>query len=260
VRAPFKLTTELGLAVLTCSLVLLGVGVAVYGKEMGPHVIATVAGILGEAALVVLVLDRIARAQEKRDWRFVRQTIGQRMAACVVDVVRLCGVKWSPRAYAANIDRYREFVGIADLHLADLRSNVEGLALGAEPRDYDTARWVELRLAWLVQQARQLPGQPTPPTYDLTVLSETATAISAFLERDPGFASNMASASEGVAKMRLEAPLDVDRFWSARMTAQSQLLTSPMQEHMTARGIWFDISGELAVRYFALDAALLKSL
>ena len=36
-----------------------------------------------------------SQAQEARDWAFVRHTVGQRMAAAMVDVMRLAGTRWS---------------------------------------------------------------------------------------------------------------------------------------------------------------------
>jgi hypothetical protein len=112
---------------------------------MGPHIYATVAGVFAEAALVVLVLDQIARNHERHEWPSVRRAVGVRMAASMVDIVRLLLVQWSPIAYHGNHTRHGEFVEIADLHLSDLRSNLQSLALGAEPRDYLDARRIELR-------------------------------------------------------------------------------------------------------------------
>lgn len=84
-RTAPRLTVAFGAAAFMTATALFIIGAAVYGHEMGPAIIASVAGIFAEAALVVLLLDRIARVQEARDWAFVRHTVGQRMAAAMVE-------------------------------------------------------------------------------------------------------------------------------------------------------------------------------
>ena len=74
-----------GLLVLLLSAGLAALSFVVYGEEMGPHILATIIGILGEAALVVLVLDRMAKSQERREWRFTGTVVSRGVAACMVD-------------------------------------------------------------------------------------------------------------------------------------------------------------------------------
>jgi hypothetical protein len=134
---------QFGVLALIGALASIALGFIFKTHEMAPHVYATGAAILAEAALVIFVLDRLAQAERQREWAFVSRVVGRRMAACMVDVLRLCCVSWSSVAFKANIGRYSEFRGIAGLHFADLRSSLEGLAIGAEPRDYERARTIE---------------------------------------------------------------------------------------------------------------------
>ena len=53
-----------GLLALLLSAGLAALSFVVYGEEMGPHIFAAIIGILGGAALVVLVLDRMAKFTE----------------------------------------------------------------------------------------------------------------------------------------------------------------------------------------------------
>src|SRR5690349_10481796 len=115
----------LGFLALLSSAGLAALSFAVYGEEMGPHIFATIIGILGEAALVVLILDRMAASQKQREWRFVGAVVSHGVAACMVDLTRLYGVRWDLESYHVNSNRYSEFVQILRLHLANLRSNLE---------------------------------------------------------------------------------------------------------------------------------------
>jgi hypothetical protein len=83
----------LGLLALLLSVGLVALSFVVYGAEMGPDIFATAIGVLGEAALVVLVLDRMTNSQRRREWRFVGIVVSQGVAACLVDLTRLYGIR-----------------------------------------------------------------------------------------------------------------------------------------------------------------------
>jgi hypothetical protein len=255
-RPQTKLTVTFGAASFVLAVGLFATGAAVYGRDMGPAVFGGIAGIFAEAALVVLLLDRVVRLQEARDWAFVRETMGDRMAAAMVDVMRLAGIRWSALALKANRDRHAEFVGLAEVHLADLRSNLEGLALRAEPADYRAARRVELRLAWLLRSLRPEPREAVVPGPEWPIVVDTAQAISAFLRIDdspmsvPGLRHDSAPSSQSQTQL-------MDAFWIERMHMQQQIHDLDTGT-VASRGILFDIDGDLAVSYFALDAALIE--
>jgi hypothetical protein len=254
----------MGIVALVCAALIFACGAIVYGGAMGPHAFATAAAILAEAALVLLVLDRVQTAQQHRDWRFVRQLVGQRMVAAMVDVVRLCNVRWNAIVLEANIERYPEFLRLAELHLADLRSNLEGLALAAEPADYEHARRIETRLGWLVRYLYERPPTASTPGAELPVVESTATLIRRYLlsGNDPTVALAFSSASEVVsanvdAHRGVRFAVQSDAFWQARMEAQTRLIDR--RDPPTALpGILYDIDGDLAMSYFAVDCLLLE--
>lgn len=248
--------TIFGLCALLVALTLFSVSYLIYDDEIGPHIYATLAGVFAEAALVVLVLDQISRNQERREWSFVRRAVGERIAAAMVDVMRLFVVRWSPMAYEANNARYDEFVTVAELHLADLRSNLQSLALGAEPRDYREARRIELRLAWLIRYLRVGTASPTHPDRELLfVVTETARLTKNFLHRESRYAPTLATAAQTVARTRV---VDADAFFTARQEAQATVSQLEVGDSRSPSGIMFDVEGELALKYFAIDSSLLE--
>jgi hypothetical protein len=248
---------QLGMSALALAAILVTVGFLLFGKDMGPHTIATAAGILGEAALVVLVLDRMANSQRKREWNFVGAVVSHGVAACMVDVVRLCCIRWSPQAYGANIARYGEFVQIARLHIMNLRSNLEGLALGAEPESYKQARRIEFRLAWLADYLSNIPGKPAKPGVELHLVDSTIKLIGQFFRttNEVEFATVSSMVTSVIAAddpiRSPEGPgKAADEFFAARMRAQNEIL----RRHPAGEtGIWYDIDQELAPIYFAID-------
>jgi hypothetical protein len=255
-RHQTKLTFMFGAASFVLAVGLFATGAAVYGRDMGPAILGGIAGIFAEAALVVLLLDRIVRSQEARDWAFVRETMGERMAAAMVDVMRLAGIRWSELALNANRDRHAEFVEVAEVHLADLRSNLEGLALRAEPGDYRAARRVELRLAWLLRILRPEPDEAVVPGPEWPIVIDTARAITAFLKRDESSMSVIGLGHDSPSGSPSQTQL-MDALWMERMRTQQQ--THDRETGTVAsRGILFDVDGDLAVTYFAIDAALIE--
>lgn len=249
-----------GISALALAVILLITGFTLYGAEMGPHTIATAAGILGEAALVVLVLDRVADSQRKHDWNFVQTLVGHGVAACMVDIVRLCCVRWSPRSYNANIDRYGEFVQIARLDVANLRSNLEGLALIAEPESYEQARRIERRLAWLTDYLGNIPSKSAKPGVEFERVVETVKLIGDFLLNSvkAEFWADSSAANSIVAALgpirSPEGPSEAaDEFVDARLSTQTEILR---RRSAGGRGIWYDIDQQLAPAYFAIDHVL----
>jgi hypothetical protein len=249
-----------GMSALALAAILIIIGFILYGAEMGPHTIATVAGILGEAALVVLVLDRVANTQRKHEWNFVQTLISHGVAACMVDIVRLCSVRWSPRVYSASIDRYGEFVQIARLDVVNLRSNLEGLALIAEPKSYEQARRIERRLAWLADYLGSIPSEPAKPGVEFQRVVETVMLIGEFFLDTVGVefstdssAANSIIASLGPIRSPEATSEAADEFIAARHRVQTEIL------HLRSPGeigIWYDIDQQLAPAYFAIDHAL----
>jgi hypothetical protein len=268
--------TQLAVAALCGSVVVFAVGVVVYGRDdMGPHIFAAAGAILAEVPLVVLVIDKLADAKRRREWSFVKQMVGKRMAAVAVDIVSLNGVRWSPLAHRDNLGLYAYRRRLAEVHLAGLRSQLEGLTLGSTPLDYDAARRIELRLAWLVSDLRKPPEVPRPPGNELPILIATMHLVASFLgpAAQPPSISAEAKAASPASHDSPAAPNTNDAFWLARMQAQAQLLkerdraadTDIKVEDATSSysqppaSIIYDIDGDLALSYFQIDFALLVS-
>ena len=199
--------------------------------------------------------------QKQREWAFVRRKIvGQRMAACMVDILRLCCVRWSSRAYSSNVSRYGEFVNIAQMHFADVRSSIEGLALGAEPSDYEFARKMELRLGWIIDKIGIKPEfSQEPPQAVYSIVLETHAEIHQFLVAE----SIIHRISKLVAEIEpsiLDKTSidDMNKFFFRRMVAQNELLKLQGRNSSSVRGIWFDVDQELALGYFVIDSILLR--
>jgi hypothetical protein len=266
----------LGLLALLLSAVLVVVSFVVYGTEMGPHILATVIGILGEAALVVLVLDRMAKSQQQREWRFVGTIVSHAVTSCMVDLMRLYGIRWGPETFRANSDRYDEFVQKLRLHLANLQSNLEGLALGAEPAVYEQARKIERRVAWMANYLSDKPSSGARPWQaELDLILSTVKLAGEFMQATVAaeFRDNLIKAADAMADLgEIESPeksnAAADRFWEFRMDSQEEMLhrnpsIKPKMLHdipSDGLGIFYDVDDELAPFYFAIDFKLFDSI
>lgn len=271
-RLSARLYLFLGLLALLLSAGLAALSFVVYGKEMGPHIFATIIGILGEAALVVLVLDRMANSQKRREWRVVGTVVSHGVAACMVDLIRLYGTRWGLEAYRVNSSRYGEFVQLLRLHLANLQSNLEGLALGAEPDVYEQARKIERRLAWLANYLNDKPARAARPLqWELETTLSTMKLAGEFMQATvvAEFTGNLAKARNTMGVLEgIESPeksvTAADKFWTLRMGCQNRLLDLyPSLKPEILRhaptvgiGIWYDIDQNLAPFYFAIDFIL----
>jgi hypothetical protein len=262
---------QFGAAALVGAALSIALGFTFRRREMAPHLYGGAAAILLEAALVVFVLDRLTDKKKHEEWAFVQDVVGRRMAACMVDILRLSGVHWSSAVYPGDPARYSEFVGIARLHFADLRSSIEGLALGAEPSDYREARKIELRIAWLIDKFGGVPDDfaDLPQAVRIGVM-ETHDMVRLFLsgtgptrKTDAAIEADLEEALETAAAIVRRIVVadpgrtfleNIGSFWTTRMSAQDELLT---QRRYRVPGIWFDVDLELALGYFAIDSVLL---
>jgi hypothetical protein len=266
----------LGLLAFLFSVVLAIVSFVVYGTEMGPHIFATIIGILGEAALVVLVLDRMAKSQQQREWRFVGTIVSHGVTSCMVDLMRLYGIRWGPETFRAHSDRYDEFMQKLRLHLASLQSNLEGLALGAEPAVYEQARKIERRVAWMANYLSDRPSSGARPwRAELGLIRSTMKLAGEFMQATVAaeFRDNLIKAADAMADLgEIESPeksdAAADRFWELRMDSQGEMLRrnpsiKPEMLHNISSeglGIFYDVDEELAPFYFAIDFKLIDGI
>jgi hypothetical protein len=202
----------------------------------------------------------LTQKQKQGEWAFVRKVVGQRMAACMVDILRLCCVRWSSIAYSSNVSRYGEFVHIAQMHFADLRSSIGGLALGAEPSDYEFARKMELRIGWMIDKFETKPEFPQePPQWMHSIVLGTHKEIHQFLVAESGIDKVSKIVSEIEPSILDKTSIDdMNNFFFRRMAAQNELLKLQERSGSPAQGIWFDLDQELALGYFAIDSILLR--
>ena len=232
-------------------------GAFLYPADYGAHVFATIAGVFLEAAVVVLVLEKLAQGQQKSEWRFVRHTVALRVAATMVDVIRLGSVRWSEIGYRCDANRYDEFRAVADRHLTDLRFNLWSLVLGLAPAEYREAREIEQLLGTLVDYLRQLPPQAGQPYEgEWLKLIDTVKAIEPFLRYDESLKSALDAGRRAAALLMVTAPISIDEFFERRLEAQNNL-AEPGGEPPRIR---YDVTGELAVKYFAIDSTLLEKI
>jgi hypothetical protein len=257
--------SQAGLVALTIGAISTLVGLLLYGADMGPNLVAEASGVLVEVALVLLVLDRLAESFRRREWGFAQSEVGRRLAATMVDVMRLFSVRWSPTAYRHNLDRYVYFVELSQLHFSDLRSNIEAFAATSQPAMYEKSRRIELRLSWLIHRFREKPQMPYVTSEELSVVRETMSLVVDFLTGANGrmIHSQLTQAHTIVQDLAdadgVEDIVDPDIFTDLRMKAQNRLVHQRQnpQDPLPPSGIVYDIDHHLAVDYLAIDHSLL---
>jgi len=247
-----------GVIALVGAIFFFALGFKIYGPEMGPHALAALAAILLETAFVVLVLDWLTQRQKQQDWSFVRNVVGRRMAACMVDVVRLWSVRWGANTYVSNASRYDEFIHIAQLHFADLRTSIEGLVIGAAPIDYERARTVELGIDWIIDKLAGKPDLPQAPFQIMqSTIVDTRRLVHTFLTdviKSERCADSIKQHSALCEVVEIVASMDrsildktstedMDTFVLKRMAAQNEFLRRWRKgTSSTPAGIWFDVN------------------
>jgi len=253
-----------GLAAFLLGLSAIAFSLLLFPEQMMPNLLSEAAGVLLEISLVILIVDRLGTRQRRRDWAFAHRAVSQRMAAAMVDVVRLLSVKANDSAYAANKDRISEFVEMGRLHLDDLGNNITALASFAEPDQYEKARIIELNLSWLLRMlsrslslatrtgAREMSAaqRSTGLIMDFFRLDQTGIQtideIQTLLARETG--------GDGPEPMLHEG--DTAGLFQQRMRLQT--LIGQTYQHDLNPGIIMDAQNELAVHYFTIDWWLLS--
>jgi hypothetical protein len=92
-----------------------------------------------------------------RTRRFAYEALSDRAAITFVNVMRLLWIRVSPVALAFNGQRNDEFRQIADLHLAEYRSNIEGFAGVLDAPSHELLRKIDRRLTWAIARLGGLP-------------------------------------------------------------------------------------------------------
>src|SRR6266508_351487 len=210
-------------------------------------------------ALRGLESDSTDRGDRVRDWSFTHTAICRRMAAVLVDVMRLLMVRSNSRSYSANRARYQEFIVIATSHFEDLQSNIAALPALGDPRQYEKSREIELRLLWLLRTFA-VPPQPAARVArrEVATTREAAELVLAYFDLYAGARDEFDKVLDyiGSFKQAVDSKRNgPDAFFGLRQSLQTAVLT----RYGGPSGILMDVDLELALRYFAIDWWLLRN-
>jgi hypothetical protein len=255
-----------GVAAFLFGLAIAVVGLAIYGNGMATNLLAGFSDLLIGIAVAILVIDRLNRANARRQWISAYQALHGLLAATFVDVMRLLYVRSSAEACAANIDRYDEFIGIATLHASSLQSTIGGFAVALDPAVHTLCRKVEQRLSWMVRSLSKDAGIIQIEQDQLELMAATGQILASFIvkERDHRYIAALKAADEALAGSGFpqdkQAKLEPGELMRYRLPAQSRVLENNQQVLRALQTIANDIDNELAIYYFALDQKLLSAL
>lgn len=191
---------------------------------------------------------------------YVRTSLVDIAAMCFVDVMRLTSVAASPAALRVNLDRYPEFVDIADQHLADLRTQITRLSVADGPGIVKTRGEVERGIAWAIARLRRGPTLDRSWPEFATMLVEIAGRVDALAK---SVSPEYYAARVGVISRQIRA-IDSslrtpDDFVRARFQTQSVVLSElSSADKAPVTTVRDDMDSRLAVPYFAIDLALLR--
>ncbi|MFF9264096.1 MULTISPECIES: hypothetical protein [Streptomyces] len=260
--------SRITLAVVGVCALAAGVGLAITSllllEGMTGNIVSEAVGILIDIAIVSLIVERVTSMQRRREWNFAYSALIEGTASTFVDIMRLLYVRTSPHAFSANIDRYEEFVKIANLHASTLRSNIEGFATVLTPEAHSLCRRAEQRLLWMADRLSVPPPEPVAEERYFALMNGVAEELVAFSKKEGGsrYQSErqvIDAVRQSIGEFRFnggEGGLnDLMRY---RLDAQSELLRStPPDSSFTVRGIRDDFDNRYSVGYFLLDSDLL---
>ncbi|SET47343.1 hypothetical protein [Geodermatophilus poikilotrophus] len=247
----------LGAAVVSLSLIF------AFG-QMGPNLLSEAAGLLLGVALAVLIIDRVTARQRQREWRFAHDIVARRLAASVVDAVRLLSIRQDKETYAAHRPRFAEFADLCQLHFGDLDSNIAASVTVVEPQLYERSREIQLHLSVLIRTLKRRMGHELTPiaVWELQLARHVAQMAMDYMQLEKESAAR--DASNRVLRF-LEStqgqgywPSTVSDVLSNRFNVQ----TSTLHKFAPDRrfGIIMDADLDLAVWYFTIDWWLLSRL
>jgi hypothetical protein len=252
-----------GVTALLFGIIIAVIGLEAYGVSVGTNLLAGASDLLISIAVATFIIERIDRVNTRRQWLTAYRALHGLLAAAFVDVMRLLSVYSSIEAYEGNMNRYTEFVGIATLHVEDLRSTAQGFASVLDPAVHTLCRTIERRLSWMVHTLAVDRGGPGLRPHELIFMAATGKFLAEFIAKEDNHRYSTAVHSAEVAlrdcgftPSRL-AGSDLGEMMRYRMSAQSRMIEN--NSHLLPRvsGIYYDVDNELAIYYFALDQMLL---
>lgn len=184
--------------------------------------------------------------------------LSRQLAMLFVDLMRLLSVISSPSVRSANIDRYQEFLNMADQRLLDLRSTYILFARYLTAKLSEQIHSVDSQLSWILLRLRRGPDLDSRSR---DICLSTLHEVSQWLVR----LCELSLASEyeliclrvrSSIKDRCSDParLSAKEMFEIRLKLQSDLV----QHRRDLCSIIDDRHLKLAVEYFCLDHALLS--
>jgi hypothetical protein len=204
---------------------------------------------------------REAADSQANKWGNVHAAMCRRIAAVMVDVVRLLMVRSSPLAHRSNSARYDEFLKIARDHFEDLSHHISALPAIGDSRQYDESGEIEMRIQWLLRTFALNPSIAHASPREIPIVREAMNLALKYFKLYPGPANDAFEATTAlVLRNYAEHPsinTDADAVFRARQSLQTMAIA--MHERDVGPGILMDVDNELAVRYFAIDCHLLDA-
>jgi hypothetical protein len=218
------------------------------------HTLASGTSTMRSAAVAT---PRVAQLQENPRRH---AAICRRLAAVMVDMMRLLMVRSSGRSYSANLARYDEFIAIATSHLEDLRSNIGDLSKLNDDRLLNEAREIELRFSWLLRMFARAPQSVARVVrQEVTTIREAANLVLAYFDLYAGAREELDQVLAYIASSKQagdDKGVGPDAFFAVRQSLQGLVL---VRYGGPEPGILMDVDLKLAVRYFAIDWWLLRN-
>ncbi|MFT7837763.1 hypothetical protein Q5530_16635 [Saccharothrix sp. BKS2] len=237
------------------------VGLALYGGDMTPNLLAELAGVSFEVAVVALIVERVMSRRQRREWDFAYRALAERSSEAFVDIMRLIFSRSSKAALNANLSRYSSFVHLAEQHLGDLRSHIEGSATALDSGTHQQYRRVERRLAWCLGRLRVPPNRASHDEDLLSLLRATAILVFELLSKDgDGHRVELRTAESSLIEAqggRGDHVFVSDSFLENRLGAQSALLRRQAGKQGQLDSISQDVDNEYSIPYFMIDYLLL---
>ncbi|GAB2815492.1 hypothetical protein GCM10027176_20200 [Actinoallomurus bryophytorum] len=236
------------------------IGLVIYGGEMVPNLIAELAGVSLEVAIVALIVERLMARHQRWQWDFAYRALAKRASEVFVDVVRLVFVHSSNEALHANLPRYGYFVQLAQQHLDELRSHIEGSATALDSSTHEEYRRMERRFSWCIRQLLEASTDSNARVDLYPLLSKIATSVFELLTQVDGDHRRILSVAEScvaTASSSQLAHVEQGGIFTNRLAAQSLLLEELGSEYGQISSIAQDVDCDYSIPYFMIDYLLL---
>jgi hypothetical protein len=197
-----------------------------------------------QAGLVRALLDRNQPDREAADsqankWGYIHAAMCRRIAAVMVDAVRLLMIRSSRRAHRSNSARYDEFLIIARDHFEDLRRSISALPAIGDSRQYKKSGEIELLIQWLLRTFALDPGVARASPREIEIVREAMSLTLEYFNLYPGPAKDAFEATTALAlRNYAEHPsidADADAVFMTRQSLQTMAIA--MHERDVGPGI-----------------------